>query len=235
MGRAQRFDVFVLSDTRGAEAGQAEEAAFGDVRRSLRGVIDLYYRRRAENTARKSGNIHDWVERFGGAYESFVILDGDSIMSGDALVRLALAMERDPKAGLIQTVPRLIGGATLLQKLQQFASNIYGPSVAAGLAFWHRDQGNYWGHNAIIRTRAFAEAAGLPEAAGPRAVRRPYPEPRLRRGRAAAARRLGRAHGAVARGLVRRRAADAFSISPCATGAGRRATCSISPSWARPA
>ena len=96
----------------------------------------------------------------------FVVLDGDSVMSGTTLVRLTLAMQREEEAGLIQTVPRLTGAVTLLQHLQQFASNVYGPSVAAGLAFWHRDQGNYWGHNAIIRTRAFAEAAGLPTLPG---------------------------------------------------------------------
>jgi membrane glycosyltransferase len=87
-------------------------------------------------------------------------------MTADTLVRLAIAMEKDPRAGLIQTVPRLIGGTTLLQRLQQFASNTYGPAVSAGLSVWHRDQGNYWGHNAIIRTRAFAAAAGLPELPG---------------------------------------------------------------------
>jgi membrane glycosyltransferase len=38
--------------------------------------------------------------------------------------------------------------------------------VSAGLAFWHRDQGNYWGHNAVIRTRAFAGSAGLPDLPG---------------------------------------------------------------------
>ena len=107
------------------------------------------------------------MSRFGGAYEHFVILDGDSVMSGTTLVRLALAMQRDEKAGLIQTVPRLTGAVTLLQYLQQFASNVYGPSVATGLAAWHRDQGNYWGHNAIIRTQAFASAAGLPTLPGP--------------------------------------------------------------------
>ena len=43
-------------------------------------------------------------------------------------------MQRDEKAGLIQTVPRLAGAVTLLQHLQQFACNVYGPPVAAGLA-----------------------------------------------------------------------------------------------------
>ena len=156
----------MLSDTRGAEEGLAEEAAYADVRRDLAGQIAVYYRRRIENTARKSGNLKDWVERFGGAYAHFVILDGDSIMSGASLVRLARTMEKDPKAGLIQTVPQLTGGVTLLQRLMQFASNIYGPPVAAGIAFWHRDQGNYWGHNAIIRTAAFASFSRAPEPAG---------------------------------------------------------------------
>ncbi len=165
-GKAQMFDVFVLSDTRGAREGEAEEAAYAALAEALAGKIAVYYRRRIENTGRKSGNIKNWVERFGAAYAHFIILDGDSVMSGECVVRLVLGMQSDPKSGLIQTVPRLIGGTTLLQKLQQFACNIYGPCVAAGLASWHRDQGNYWGHNAIIRTVAFAAAAGLPELPG---------------------------------------------------------------------
>ena len=167
MGRTPAFDVFILSDTRGEADGKAEERAYSALARSLQSIIPVYYRRRRENRGRKSGNIKDWVSRFGGAYEHFVILDGDSVMSGTTLVRLALAMQRDEKAGLIQTVPRLTGAVTLLQYLQQFASNVYGPSVATGLAAWHRDQGNYWGHNAIIRTQAFASAAGLPTLPGP--------------------------------------------------------------------
>lgn len=167
LGKVGSFDIFVLSDTRGADAGAAEEAAYAALARKLTGESRIYYRRRIENTGRKAGNIKDWVERFGAAYETFVIFDGDSIMSGVALVRLARAMEANPSAGLIQTVPKLIGGKTLLQKLMQFAANIYGPSAAAGIAFWGQDQGNYWGHNAIIRTAAFAGSAGLPNLPGP--------------------------------------------------------------------
>lgn len=166
LGAARTFDVFVLSDTRDAKSGAKEEAVYGALRRAIASRIALYYRRRRHNTERKSGNIKDWVERFGAAYPQFVILDADSVMSGRALVRLARGMESDPAAGLIQTVPRLVGGSTVLQRLVQFACNTYGPSVASGLAVWHRDRGNYWGHNAIIRTRAFASAAGLPSLPG---------------------------------------------------------------------
>ena len=165
-GATKRFDVFVLSDTRGEEAGTREAAAYALLRNQLADRIALYYRRRDQNTAKKAGNIKEWLARFGGGYESFVILDADSIMSGDTLVRLQVAMAGRPRAALIQTVPRLVGGRTIFQKLQQFAAGTYGPAVAMGLAVWHRHQGNYWGHNAIIRTRGFAGAAGLPELPG---------------------------------------------------------------------
>jgi membrane glycosyltransferase len=75
-------------------------------------------------------------------------------------------MARRPEAGLIQTVPRLVGADTLFARLQQFAVGVYGPVVAAGFAAWYQKSGNYWGHNAIVRTRAFAGAAGLPSLSG---------------------------------------------------------------------
>ncbi len=162
----RRFDIFILSDTRDSSAAAVEAEAYARLTEGLAGRIAVYYRRRALNTAKKAGNIKDWLERFGGAYETFVILDADSVMSGDTLVRLAGAMALRPRVGLIQTVPKLAGGRTTFQKLQQFAAGVYGPSVSVGLAAWHRHQGNYWGHNAIIRTAAFANAAGLPELPG---------------------------------------------------------------------
>jgi membrane glycosyltransferase len=60
----------------------------------------------------------------------------------------------------------LIGANTLFARLQQFSNIAYGWLLAEGLALWSRDAGNYWGHNAIIRTRAFAAAAGLPRLKG---------------------------------------------------------------------
>jgi len=166
IGRAAHFDVFILSDSRSPDAGLREEETFAALAGQLQNVMAVYYRRRVQNTAKKAGNIADWVERFGGAYDSFVVLDADSVMTAQTLVRLALGMQSRPCAGLIQTVPRLVGGSTIFQRLQQFAAGIYGPAVAAGLAAWHGPQGNYWGHNAIIRTAAFASAAGLPELSG---------------------------------------------------------------------
>jgi membrane glycosyltransferase len=99
---------------------------------------------------------------FGGAYDHIIVLDADSLMDGDMIVRLAGAMERHPRVGLIQTLPVLVNANTLFARLQQFAGRIYGPLIAHGIAWWHGADGNYWGHNAIIRIEAFAGQAGLP-------------------------------------------------------------------------
>lgn len=167
-GAAAHFDVFILSDTTDPDVWIAEEAGFLDLRARRGDHRRLFYRRRPRNTGRKAGNIAEWVTRFGGAYESFLILDADSVMTGDCLVRLAAAMEANPSAGLIQTLPVIVGGRTLFARLQQFAGRLYGPLIAHGLASWSGPESNYWGHNAIIRTRAFAEGAGLPELKGPK-------------------------------------------------------------------
>ncbi|PZW48295.1 membrane glycosyltransferase [Humitalea rosea] len=165
-GVADAFDLFVLSDTTDPDIWVAEEAHWQAMRGRLDPAARIYYRRRRRNVSRKTGNIAEWVTRFGAAYEHFLILDADSLMEGEALHHLAAAMEATPDAGLVQSLPVSISGQSLLARMQQFAGRIYGPLIAQGIAWWHGAEGNYWGHNAIIRTRAFAEAAGLPHLRG---------------------------------------------------------------------
>ena len=150
------FDIFMLSDTTDADTWIEEEAAFLALRARTGGDGRIFYRHRQRNTARKAGNIADWVTRFGGAYPQFLILDADSVMAADTLIHLVNAMERHPGVGLIQTLPIVTGGTTLFARLQQFAGRVYGPLIAHGIAWWHGAEGNYWGHNALIRTQAFA-------------------------------------------------------------------------------
>jgi membrane glycosyltransferase len=95
-----------------------------------------------------------------------IVLDADSLMAGDTIVRLVHAMEANPAAALIQTQPVIVNARSLFSRLQQFAGRVYGPIIAAGNSWWHGPESNYWGHNAIIRVRAFAEEAGLPELRG---------------------------------------------------------------------
>lgn len=165
-GAADKFAIFVLSDSREPGPIRQEVQVYGKLRQDLSDVIKVYYRRRADNHHKKAGNIADFVTRWGGAFDYMIVLDADSMMSGTTLVTLARAMAADDKAGIIQSLPMLHNRWTLYARMQQFAGRVYGPIVANGLAAWHGRDGNYWGHNAIIRVRAFAEAAGLPELLG---------------------------------------------------------------------
>jgi membrane glycosyltransferase len=160
------FDIFILSDTTQPDVWIEEEKAFLALRERTGGADRIFYRHRPRNTARKAGNIAEWVGRFGAAYPQFLILDADSVMRGDTLIALVCALEAHPDVGLIQTLPIITGGSTLFARMQQFAGRVYGPVIAHGIAWWHGAEGNYWGHNALIRTVAFAEQAGLPELPG---------------------------------------------------------------------
>jgi membrane glycosyltransferase len=162
-GVSQQFDMFVLSDS-GPRAEAAEYRAFSSLRR--RAPMAVYYRRRPENHARKPGNIAEWVRRFGGGYEHMIVLDADSLMTGNALAILAATMEANPRIALIQTIPAVHNARTLFARWQQFASAIYGPIANAGLQWWSGSEATFWGHNAIVRVKAFAESCGLPTLSG---------------------------------------------------------------------
>jgi membrane glycosyltransferase len=153
---AASFDLFILSDTREPAIAIAEEAAWRALvaRRGADGR--LFYRRRSENLGRKSGNLAEFIRNWGGAYDYMIVLDADSIMSGQALVSLAELMDAHPHVGIIQTLPLLAGRDTLFARMLQFAVRLNGLMLASGLAFWQLGESNYWGHNAILRLRAFA-------------------------------------------------------------------------------
>ncbi len=161
------IDWFILSDTTDPKIVLAEEAALVAIRTRLGKTPLVYYRHRRLNIARKAGNIADFCRRWGGAYDYMIVLDADSLMEPPTILEMIRRMEADPDAGLIQTVPMLVNGRTPLARLQQFAGRVYGPVIAAGLGWLAGAEGNYWGHNAVIRRRAFAEAAGLPHLDGP--------------------------------------------------------------------
>jgi membrane glycosyltransferase len=175
-GVADKFDVFVLSDTTRPDIWAAEQEAFldalkGDARdlqkdSTLKSASGLYYRHRQFNLKRKSGNIADFLRRWGAWYRYMVIFDADSLMSADCLISLVLSMESHPDVGIIQTPPKAIFSQSLLSRVQQFANHLYGPIFAAGLHFWQLGDAQYWGHNAILRVEPFMEHCQLPRLSG---------------------------------------------------------------------
>ena len=166
LGQREAFHFFVLSDTTDPDVWVEEELMWEETQRRLgaRGV--LFYRRRLKNTARKAGNLADFCTRWGAHYEHMVVLDADSLLTGETLVFLARIGRLNPKAGIIQGLPSIIGSQSFFARAQQFAARLYGPILAAGINFWHLGDGNYWGHNAVIKTEFFTKFCGLPNLSG---------------------------------------------------------------------
>jgi membrane glycosyltransferase len=160
-GAGDRFDFFVLSDSSDACTRADELAAWGRLCEAVNGFGRIFYRWRRHRIKRKSGNIADFCRRWGRNYRYMVVLDADSVMSGDCLTRLVLMAEANPGTGIIQTVPRAAGRDTLFSRVQQFASAAYGPVFTAGLHYWQLGESHYWGHNAIIRVAPFMKHCAL--------------------------------------------------------------------------
>jgi membrane glycosyltransferase len=170
LGLDKHFEIFVISDSDHPEIWPAELEAVRYLRQHLAGSMPIWYRRRDHNTARKAGNVRDFINRWGRRYDYMIVLDADSLIAGNTLASLVREMDADPDLGILQTLPRLFGGETLFARLQQFSGVVYGPVFARGLSAWQGQDGNYWGHNAIIRVSAFAASAGLPKMAGPKPI-----------------------------------------------------------------
>lgn len=166
-GPRHRFCLHVLSDTRDALGVAAERRVLSRIA-AARPDLRLHYRHRAENTRYKAGNVEEWISNWGGAHDAMLLLDADSVMDPEAVLRMADEMAADPRLGLVQSVPRLIGARSIFARTQQFSNTVYGATLGRGLARWAGQAGNYWGHNALIRVPAFAAAAGLPDLPGRR-------------------------------------------------------------------
>ncbi|MEO1549256.1 MAG: glucans biosynthesis glucosyltransferase MdoH [Pseudomonadota bacterium] len=156
-----RFTLYVLSDTQDPAAVLRQRATVSALRARF---FDqrIHYRHRAENTDFKTGNLRDWVTRWGGLHEAMIVLDADSYVPAQTLAALADALSTQPQVGLIQTIPRLHKAHTVFGRMQQFSNEVAGRALGHGLGVVSGAEANFWGHNAILRTQAYAACAGLP-------------------------------------------------------------------------
>lgn len=175
LGLTDHFDFAILSDTQDDRLGSAEEDWFihlwddrqQDARKAQGLAHRFFYRRRQKNTGRKAGNIQNFFETSGADYDFALILDADSLMEGDTIAELVRRMQAEPELGLLQTLPRVTGATSRFGRAMQFAAGFYSPVFAQGQAAMQGVAGPFWGHNALIRVRAFTESCALPELSGP--------------------------------------------------------------------
>ena len=161
-------DVFVLSDTQDPAIAAAEAAAYTalQTRLSPQGPA-VMYRRRTSNAGRKVGNLAEFCANHGARYDYMMVLDADSLMGAGTIASMIGMMDQNPRAGMIQSVPYPVARDTLFARVQQFSARLYTPLLVEGLTFWQQGDGNYWGHNAIVRIAPFMQHCAMPVLPGP--------------------------------------------------------------------
>src|SRR5207248_10662696 len=150
------------SDTTDATTWLEEERAWAQLVAKLPLSCRAFYRHRSHNDRRKAGNIADFCRRWGDHYRYMIVLDADSLMAGATLVEMVRRMEQEPRIGILQSPTRPINRQSIFARVQQFAAHMYGPTFLEGFVHWSECDGNYYGHNAIIRIGPFMEHCELP-------------------------------------------------------------------------
>ena len=163
---APAIDFAILSDTRDLAVAEQERLWLDRLIRESRGRGRIIYRRRRENRGRKAGNIEEFLTRAGSAWEFALILDADSLMEAQTILTMLRRIKADPGLGLLQTLPRVIRAGSVFGRAMQFSANLYSPAFARGVQALQGNAGSFWGHNAMVRIKAFAETCGLPELPG---------------------------------------------------------------------
>jgi membrane glycosyltransferase len=161
-GVGEHFHVYVLSDTNEPQIAAAEEERFGALAVHWRGRVALTYRRRTDNLGFKAGNVREFCECWGKDHELAVMLDADSVMTVDLVLRLVRMMQKDPRLGILQSLVIGMPSASAFARIFQFGMRLSMRSYTIGSAWWQGDCGPYWGHNAIVRLAPFMAHCELP-------------------------------------------------------------------------
>jgi membrane glycosyltransferase len=161
-GAAERFHLYVLSDTNRPEIAAAEERVVAAAQVQHGRDIPIVYRRRQSNPGYKAGNIRDFCERWGDRHDFAIVLDADSVMSGPAMLRLVRIMQANPQLGIVQTLVTGMPTTSAFARIFQFGMRLGLRSYTLGGALWQADCGPYWGHNAILRLAPFKAHCHLP-------------------------------------------------------------------------
>ncbi|MFG1299245.1 glucans biosynthesis glucosyltransferase MdoH [Xanthobacter sp. V3C-3] len=164
-GLGGAFDYHVLSDTSRPEIAAAEEAAMARWRAEA-GAGQLFYRRRAQNTDFKAGNIRDFCRAAGDRYDFMLPLDADSLMGAPTIVRMARLMQAHPRLGILQSLVVGLPAQSAFGRIFQFGMRHGMRCYTLGATWWAGECGPFWGHNAFIRIAPFRAACHLPHLPG---------------------------------------------------------------------
>ena len=165
-GQGSPYGYFILSDTNIPEVAAAEERLVAEWQRDVGPGAPITYRRRDNNAGFKAGNVRDFCENMADGYELMLPLDADSLMTGDAVLRLTRIMQAYPRIGILQSLVVGSPSNSAFARIFQFGMRQGMRTYTMGQAWWVGDCGPFWGHNALVRIMPFRERCQLPKLPG---------------------------------------------------------------------
>jgi len=161
-GQAHCFHLYMLSDSNQPEIAAAEVLAAAFLSQRFGSALEITYRQREDSEGFKAGNLREFCGRWGHQHAFAIVLDADSLMTPQSMLRLVRIMQRCPQIGIVQTLVTGLPSASPFARIFQFGMRLGMRSYTLGSAFWQGDCGPYWGHNAILRMDPFISHCELP-------------------------------------------------------------------------
>ena len=169
-GAGEQFALFILSDTADPASAATEEQEVVAFRTEDRDPTRVRYRRRTSNDGFKAGNIMDFLEHHADGFELMLVLDADSQMTAEAVLRLVRIMHDNPRLAVVQHLTVGLPATSAFPRLFQFGMRAGMRTWATALAWWQGDESCYWGHNAVLRIAPFRTHCQLPLLPGGRHI-----------------------------------------------------------------
>lgn len=161
-GFGDKFAYFLLSDTNKDDVAAIEAAGVAQWKAEAGEGAAITYRRREDNTGFKAGNVRDFLENWGHAFDLMLPLDADSLMDAKTILHHVRIMQANPKLGILQSLVVGMPSRSAFARIFQFGMRQGMRTYTMGQAWWVGDCGPFWGHNALARIAPFRDQCELP-------------------------------------------------------------------------
>lgn len=161
-GFGEKFAYFLLSDTNKDDVAAIEAAGVAKWKAEAGEGAAITYRRREDNTGFKAGNVRDFLENWGHAFDLMLPLDADSLMDAKTILHHVRIMQANPKLGILQSLVVGMPSRSAFARIFQFGMRQGMRTYTMGQAWWVGDCGPFWGHNALARIAPFRDQCELP-------------------------------------------------------------------------
>jgi membrane glycosyltransferase len=161
-GAADKFHVFILSDTNYPEIAAIEEPRFAALKAKWEGRLELTYRRRTDNTGFKAGNVFDFCSAGAPTTSSPSRSTPTASRPPTRSCAWCASCRSIRKLGILQSLVVGMPSTSAFARIFQFGMRLGMRSYTLGSAWWQGDCGPYWGHNAVIRLAPFIAHCHIP-------------------------------------------------------------------------